>query len=316
MRIVSVVHFYPPHRNAGSERMLHTMNLALLEAGHEVSVIVTSMPEAGNDLYEMDGIPVIPGQPLRAGTMEPDVLISHHENARTVLGMSRVMGCKSIIILHNDFPQSRNLLTMAPDLTVFNTHWLAKKFERLIGEKNTMVFHPPVWPEEHRVKSWTRGDRITLVNLNRDKGSEIFYMLARKMPDLQFLGVVGAHGEQYIRRDIENVTILGHQKDMRTVWLNTRILLVPSVYESYGMVGPEAMASGIPVIATPTAGLKESLGSAGHFVRRKDLNGWQLAIRMVLENYEAWSIKAEHRSRELNPEKELMEWVTQVEALG
>lgn len=315
MRIVSIVHFYPPYRNAGSERMLHTMNMALLEAGHDVRVVVTSMPEAGNDPYEFEGIPVIPGQPLRAGTWAPDILISHHENARRVIGMSRVMGCKSVIILHNDFPQSRNLLRMAPDLTVFNTEWLAKKFKYLSKEKNTMVFHPPVWVHEHFV-SGVCDSKITMVNLNKDKGSEIFYAIAEEMPDLKFLGVIGAHGEQFVREDIPNVAIAPHTKDMRNIWMQTGILLVPSVYESYGMVGPEAMASGIPVIATPTQGLRESLGSAGCFVRRKDLPGWQNAIRMILDNYPEWTDKAFARSAELNPTAELEEWVTQIEALS
>lgn len=293
--------------------MLHIMNQALVEAGHEVEVIVTSMPEAGNDPYVYDGIPVIPGQPLVAGTMKPDVLISHHQNARTVIGMSRVMGCKSVIILHNDFPQSRALLRMAPDLTVFNTRWLAEKLDYLVKDSNTMVFHPPVWAIDHFVPR--RGKKLTLVNLNKDKGSEIFYAIAQAMPDLEFLGVIGAHGEQHIREDIPNVEIMEHQEDMRAVWGRTAILLMPSVYESYGMVGPEAMASGIPVIATPTPGLRESLGSAGQFVRRKDLTGWQLAIRMVLANFEHYSDRAFERSRLLNPAHELEEWVAYVEAI-
>lgn len=312
-RIISVVHFYPPYKNAGSERMLHTMNRALIEADHEVEVIVTSMPEAGNDPYVYDGITVTPGQPLIAGKLNPDVLVSHHQNARTVIGMARVMGCKSCILLHNDFPQSRSLLQMRPDLTVFNTRWLAEKFGHMAKEQNTMVFHPPVWAIDHFVPQ--RGECLTLVNLNKDKGSEIFYAIAQAMPDLQFLGVIGAHGEQHIREDIPNVEIMEHQEDMRRVWERTAIVLMPSIYESYGMVGPEAMASGIPVIATATAGLKESLGSAGYFVRRKDLTGWQLAIRMILSNYKDWTEQAFARSRELNPGRELEEWVAYIEAI-
>jgi len=57
---------------------------------------------------------------------------------------------------------------------------------------------------------------------------------------------------------------------------------MPSEYESWGRVGVEAMASGIPVIAHPTPGLQESLGDAGVFVDRNDIDGWERAIRRLL----------------------------------
>ena len=41
--------------------------------------------------------------------------------------------------------------------------------------------------------------------------------------------------------------VVDHTTDMRSVYAQTRVLLVPSVYESYGRVALEAAASGIPL---------------------------------------------------------------------
>lgn len=321
MKIVGVFHYYPPYRNAGSERMVHIMLRYLVEEGHEVEVVVTAMPETNGEAYELEGVKVIPGVPLYAARLNADVFVTHHENARPVAGIANVQDIPCVTILHNDFPHSKSMIRYAgkKDLIVFNTHWLAEKCKGLIraGGRNGMVFHPPVISKEHKVEVQVAG-YVTLVNLNRDKGSEIFYAVAERMPYLQFLGVVGAHGEQYIREDLPNVTILEHQRDMREVWKQTRLLLMPSVYESYGMVGPEAYASGIPVIACPTAGTKEALGDAGLFVRpRKNIDGWVNEVNAAIANYRGMYRLALQRSGELDYqlEWELTEWRNRIEAL-
>lgn len=66
------------------------------------------------------------------------------------------------------------------------------------------------------------------------------------------------------------------------VWSRTKVLLIPSNYETYGMVGVEAIASGIPTIAHPTDGLCESLGDAGWFIPRDDVDEWQRVIELLL----------------------------------
>lgn len=316
MKIAALVHFYPPFRNAGSETMLHRMLQRLQKAGHQVKVFTTHLPDAP-DRYVYDGIPVASTNIVVAQQLlkefNPEVIITHHDNSVRALKVARQICAKSVFLMHNDFDISKAILYRSPDLVVFNTRWMQEKFRWYRGQ--SLVVHPPIWAEDHRT---TPGDCVTLVNLNEHKGSLIFYELAQRMPHVRFLGVVGGHGQQIIRRDLPNVTIQDHTDDMPgDVWSRTRILLMPSLYESYGMAGVEALASGIPVIANPTNGLTESLGHAGIFVHRDDIDGWQREIERLLDHkqWEAASKRAEQRSAELDPSAELDAWVDAIEEL-
>jgi len=140
------------------------------------------------------------------------------------------------------------------------------------------------------------------------------------MPEQHFLAVTGAYGEQ-ILPDLPNVEILEHVRgeDMREqVYARTRVLLMPSSYESWGRVGVEAMASGIPVLAHPTPGLCESLGEAGLYVDRNDIDGYEATLQRLLtpSEYRLASKRAKARSAELDPSIDLTAWCAGVEGVA
>ena len=324
MRIVALIHFYLPHHRAGSETMIHAMLRALVDAGHEAHVVVTSQPEGVND-YTVDGVVV-----HRAGTGErtvprlvaalaPDVLVTHHQETPHTSKLGRDLGVPVVHVVHNNMHHTNLWLHKRPALAVLNTHWITRYFAKRHKGLRSIVVHPPVWGDEHAT---TPGDpntgTVTLVNLNRDKGSGVFYALAERMPDVRFLGVVGGHGHQVIRDDLPNVEIQRPTGDMRgNVWARTRVLLMPSIYESYGMVAVEAAHSGIPTIAHPTPGLLESLSYAGTFCDRDDLDTWERALRSIL-HHDTWrplSAVARRRAAELDPRTDLAAWVSELESL-
>jgi glycosyltransferase involved in cell wall biosynthesis len=96
--------------------------------------------------------------------------------------------------------------------------------------------------------------------------------------------------------------------------------MVPSVHESCGMAAVEALASGIPVIAHPTPGLREALGDAGTFVDRPDVRGWVAAIRELYPDGERWDAavasgfaRSAFLADQMNTE--IKQWVEAVQAL-
>jgi glycosyltransferase involved in cell wall biosynthesis len=183
-------------------------------------------------------------------------------------------------------------------LAVFNSEAARAEFD--VGT-DSIVVNPVTRAADHRC---VPGDRVTLVNLSPDKGGEVFRLLALSFPDLGFLGVRGGYGRQELHMMPRNVEVIRMTASMRDdVWCRTRVLLMPSVRETWGMAGVEAMCSGIPVVAGDTPGLRESLGDGGFaFLRPEDLAGWQRAIS-ALQDEVVWrdaSARARARFDELD----------------
>lgn len=319
MKVLVVEHFRLPYQNAGSEVMMHRLAVALRDAGHRVVFATTDTPRAA-PIERFDGMKCYnigldpEGIAHVMDDYKPDVVISHHQRAADATRIGHHKGIPSVFVMHNNFTHNRYSLSLGPDLTVFNSRWIADEWKQYTP--NYMVVRPPVLQGQCDAP---RGNKITLINLNEHKGGEIFYQLATMLPEYQFLGVIGAHGQQVIRRDLPNVEIQEHTVNMcQDVWAKTKILLMPSIYESYGMTGLEACCQGIPVLANSTPGLQESLGIAGWFIPRDDIQRYAEVIRLLMEHedeYDAWSAGALQRSTELRTEEELAEFVARVEAL-
>ncbi|MFD2248929.1 glycosyltransferase involved in cell wall biosynthesis [Pseudochelatococcus lubricantis] len=310
LKIAFVAHGVWPFLKAGSETMMHGLARSLHDGGHNVVTLgVRDTPGS----VVLDGVTVLSGgearRRWRLGRF--DVVITHHSESLRVIPAARSRGIKSTLLVHSDEDHISRQIEASPDLVVYNTKWVREAF----GVPG-MVVHPPVRPEDHAT---TPGDAVTLVNLNRDKGAEVFYELARRLPDVQFIGVRGGHGAQ-ITRPGPNVTILDGTADMkRNVWSRTSILLMPSLHESYGLAGMEAMASGIPVIANPTAGLCEALGDAGVFIDREDVDGYEAQLRLLLANPDRMKLArdaAKARVGRLSTGHELAAFVDAIERLA
>lgn len=328
MRILAYVHGSLPYLQAGSETMLHGLLLGLQAAGHDVAVVSTSAPGYAAD-WVIDGVPS--HCRLGQGTVEarqaaadgfatawrPDAIVSHHENTEHVIDLARHLGAASVALLHNDFQPARRVVASRPDLVVCNTNWIARRLRPEAHGARSIVVHPTVDPAKHAT---TPGDMVTMINMYRLKGSDTFWRLALRCPQYKFLAVRGGYGKQDIRHGYPNVEVIDTTSDMPgEVWSRTRVLLVPSRYESYGRVAVEACASGIPVMATPTPGLRESLRQAGTFISRGNPAEWHRHLRQLMDNAAVWqraSDAARARAEGLNHAGEIAAWVGAVESLS
>lgn len=329
MKVASVVHFAAPYRNAGSETVLHLMLRALVEAGHEVTCWVTDIPRIPDE-QEYEGVRLIRARNVAvairaAQRYRPDVVVTHHQNSVACLRyLQEISGIPVVYLSHNDHSGNRYPLNHKPALVVHNSEWVQDALARYYSGPS-LVIHPPLDRSRHEVPDAPppfHREAITLINSNADKGAHIVHALAARNPDLTFLTVKGGHGVQVVPpRDVRNVKMVDHSPDLRGTWARTKILLMPSIYESYGLVGLEAGISGIPTIASPTPGLKESQGAAGVFVQDRDnLEQWDHELMMLLldpTHYEERSVAAKKNAEEKISEtaENLARFVKEVESL-
>ncbi|NML55398.1 glycosyltransferase family 4 protein [Streptomyces sp. R302] len=307
--------------------MLHEMLRALVVRGHRAEVWLSQWP-GSSEPYEVDGVHVVPPQPGRAYEMtarRAGVLISHLENVPDAASLARGYGIPHIVICHNTFDLTwQPLVTGSTTAAVVNSEWMrAVAEEKFTGAAafrpgQLLVVRPPVHPEAYATRP---GDAITLINCTSTKGVGVLAELALRMPNRRFLAVLGGYGEQQPPADLPNVEVVEHLDGHRMrdeVYGRTRVLLMPSDYESWGRAGVEAMASGIPVIAHPTPGLRESLGQAGIFCDRDDIDAWAKAIEGLDEPgvYRAAGRRSKARSKALDPAGDLDGWCRMVEEVG
>ena len=156
----------------------------------------------------------------------------------------------------------------------------------------TEVVRPMLHKEKVVITEPFEGDCITLINANQNKGVHQFMALARAMPDRKFLGILPYYGERQLPPSPDNVEWIKFDNDIRNILKRTRILLVPSYYESFGRVAVEAMINGIPTLyALPAAksvypggsteGLHDWIQPAGIGVPREETPAWVEAVKSL-----------------------------------
>ena len=126
---------------------------------------------------------------------------------------------------------------------------------------------------------------------------DAFKFVLNSKPDV-FLYIVGTGSDQDKARIVnrirylgieDNVFLRGYIEDINELIRSTSAVLVPSQsYESFGITIIEAMAMGVPVVATDVGGIPEVLGSniGGIICPRNDTKAFGLAIIKFLENRE------------------------------
>jgi len=313
MRVLGVSSSYIPLRNTGGQRTLHELLKALARRGHDVAVTLTTSHEDDTD-YQLDGIRIRSCQSfleLQMFACAADVVVAHLAAVPIAVEVARIHKRPLVQLVHGDDRKSRQRVKLGAELVVFCAEWMTEKFSHLASP--CTVVHPPIDPS---VYATNPGEKVTLVNLSHLKGVDIFYKLVDKLPDLDFLGVVGGHEKQIIK-NFPNLEIVENTSNMKeAVYSQTKVVLMPSRYESYGRIAIEAAVSGIPTIATPTPGLREAIGSSGMFVELDRVENWVTALRRIMtpEVYSVYSRASLNHAEmvDMRTQQELEVWVNLV----
>lgn len=332
MNILWNIHLYPPGHNCGSEYYAHNINKYLVSKGHRVRVVLQqAVMHKVKVPYEIDGVEVFGPNGSTDQFLWADVLLTHLDFTHHTIGIGGALNKPIINVIHNSHPYQCIQNAQRNNFCIYNSSWIQKK---LNYNWPSMVFTPPI---DHRYfdlgKFPRENEYITLINLDENKGGFILRRLAEAMPDKKFLAVKGSYSEPHYFGQASNfpsnVTVIPNTPNIKEVYAKTRILLMLSRYESWGMTASEAMCNGIPVICTPTDGLKENCADVGIYISAReeptrdttgvitkddrdtyDISYLVKQIKKLDSDkkyYKVISDKCRQRSRELDPQKGLAE---------
>lgn len=308
LNIAANIHYYIEEHGSGGEHYMHRL-LKELAKKHNVTAFI-----ADDNLKNttIDGVKVNYTDDIR--THNFDLIITHFQKTYESLQIARQRNIPIVTVVHNNMPQTKQSLTMQPPkrLVIYNSEWIKKD----IGF-NGLVLTPPI--KTVKKLKGVKQEKILLVNLIPEKGSDLFFELAKELPQFKFLGVKGGYYKSK-QQDISlpNLEIIENTNDMDSVYSQTKIVLMPSSYESYGMVAAEAAQIGIPTIAHNTPGLVENLGSAGILINRNNIEAYKSEIIKLMTDkayYKEMSTKAKERSKERKASNQIKEVVKAIEEL-
>lgn len=283
MHVVAILRGYPPDWRVGAFLATHELLTGLVAHGHTVDVFTDTDRD---DV--LDGVRVRPR--TEAAAAGADLVVSHAGDDGTAPRLAVEAHVPFVMLVHGHHDDVTERCAGA-DLVVFNSH--ASQSEAGY-QGNHVVVRPVLRP----LASVTPGGHVTLVNLSEAKGGGLFWRLARAAPHVEFLGVLGRRRQ--LTEHAANVTVVPATA-IENVFSRTRILLMPSERESWGMTGVEALSCGIPVVAHLTPGLRESLGDAGIFVDRDDGQGWLDVIERLSDPFE-WNAASARARAHVSPD--------------
>lgn len=316
MSLVALSHGYPPLWNMGGEVSLHRTMIAangdkfVLTATDEPYTfegVEVSQINAKNVLdINTDPMPIV-GQ---LKDLDAKVVIGQNELSLAAVRAAHAMGAASIVNIHTPPKFGRALADAMyyTDYAIYNTRTAAEEW----GEPNGLVVHPPI--SALPSKTSTGGDAYTMLSSLVNKGVEVVLALAAMYPDKRFIIVRSpaepTHGLKNLEErasKLPNVELHPRvaPEDVYKYLKQTRILLVPSRYETYGMSAIEAAGYGIPCVHVDTPHVREGIGDGAVLVPPMNVEATAAGIDLIENNYDIYSLNARKRAEWLHVRQEI-----------
>lgn len=285
---------------------LHDIDLALelMKRGHQVVFMTTLVPTEGYNGGYWQGFRFMHYSSASSFLDTSEVWICPHAPVLPEVRKLNARGYNRPIIATCHYDGNYTMITgnlplraQWAEMLCFINRIMEPNYRKSISPwpsqiVRTEVVKPMLHKEKIMINEPFQGDCITLINCNQNKGTHQFLALARAMPDRKFLGILPYYGERQVPPAPDNVEWIKFDNDIRNILRRTRILLVPSYYESFGRVAVEAMVNGIPTIyALPavksvypggsTEGLHDWIQPAGIGCPREETDKWVEAVKSL-----------------------------------
>jgi glycosyltransferase involved in cell wall biosynthesis len=327
IRILWILHDYVPFVNAGSEICAHTINKFLMRKPYKYDIWVAS-PGYPNRTYENIRCFDLHDTSTLFEVLKSSNMLSSHSYIyrKQIMWLSRKTGKPFLEWVHTDnyvkaIKQWNDPQVEGRHFTIFNSKSL-RSLRRDIDERYIRIIRPAVDYRKYIVERKTETAKyVTLSNVNDNKGGKLLIRLAKALPEIEFQGIIGGYREQIVDKSLPNLKYIQHTTQIKDVYANTWVLIMPSKEETWGRTAVEAMSSGIPVLVNPTPGLKECCENAALYCDRNNLTSWVEMLRRLKhdqEFYNSRSVLSYQHARLMEPTHELNQmedWIAK-EVLG
>lgn len=193
--------------------------------------------------------------------------------------------------LEHYFPQFAHKVSLVPGASMLRAELLADGFTTPVAKGDYFLFVGTLEPRKNlprllrayrRYVSSKPGARPLKIAGGGGWGTE------------DIAGLVNGLGLQ------DNVQLLGKVDDvaLRGLYLGAFALLMPSLYEGFGLPVVEALSAGVPVLTSRGSAMEEAAGTAGLFVDPRSEDEILRGILTLSENAELYSKLAGQASAE------------------
>lgn len=316
-RVLFVTGFnYFPQSTGGSESSTHELCVAITKSGFMPAVLAALFPRLDrtylrNRLYakltgqyapadKYSSYAVYRGWEVAtaldevATTFRPDVVVIQSGEPAKLTNKALSLGLKTILYLRDvEFANHGGVYQNNAALRVIaNSEFTSERFLDRFGIPSIVI--PPTISSENYLSQRPRKERgaILFINPHPYKGVDLALKLAKLNPQFDFLFVESWHLATELRQkylaqasQLSNVRWLPQQQDMRPVYEQAAILLVPSICEeAWARVVSEAQINGIPVLASNRGGLPESVGPGGITLdpEQSSIETWSRCLRQMI----------------------------------
>jgi glycosyltransferase involved in cell wall biosynthesis len=203
----------------------------------------------------------------------PDVLLIYggHPACLELMRRAHALGIAVVFHLHNFAYQDSRAFEHVSVIT-FPSGYSRRHYRSRVGLDGVVI--PDPMRLDRIIVQEPEPKYVTFVNPQPDKGMTVFARIAlelwQRRPDIPLLVVEGRAGSNELAclpadlSGLDNLNRMANTPDPRDFYSVSRVVLMPSLWrESLGRVAIEAMADGIPVLASDRGALPETLGDAG-----------------------------------------------------
>jgi glycosyltransferase involved in cell wall biosynthesis len=202
--------------------------------------------------------------------------------------------------------KARLILPVSKDLgNKIKSYGIKSKIEIIPNVVNTALFHPQ-FNKSNSSKNNNEIIRILLVaSLTPIKGIPYLFKALAKLKEKRQDFILNIVGDGPFRQEYERLADglaltnivkfqgLKTKVELAEIMRNCDFFVLPSLWETFGCVLIEAMASGLPLIASDVGGVGEIINeSIGILVTPKDINSLATNINYMLDHYQNYSSAA------------------------